>query len=149
MKRLTTHFTCLLVALALAVPVLGQTVIGSVKFVKGSVFIHRDGRPLPATLGQKLFEGDMLKTNRNGSLGVILKDDTVLSLGPDSQLHIDEFVYAPKQGRFGFVARMVRGVGAFLTGKIARLSPQTTRIETPVGNIGIRGTKFVVKVEEQ
>jgi hypothetical protein len=36
---------------------------------------------------------------------------------------------------------------AYLSGIIAKLSPESVRFETPVGNVGIRGTKFAIKVD--
>ena len=125
-----------------------ESVIGSVKSVKGTVSILRAGYELPAWLGQTLYEKDTLRTGKNGSIGVILRDDTVISLGPDSQLSIDEFVFEPQKGQLALVTKMIRGVASFITGQIAKLAPQSARFETPVANIGVRGTRFLIKVEE-
>ena len=42
-------------------------------------------------------------------LGLTLKDDTRLSLGPSSEIRLDRFAYAPAEGRLGFVLNVVRG----------------------------------------
>jgi hypothetical protein len=68
-------------------------------------------------------------------------------LGPDSILVIDEFVFAPKQWKFSIVIRMLKGTAAYLSGLISKLSPESAHFRTPTGSIGIRGTKFVAKVE--
>src|SRR6516165_1899754 len=46
----------------------------------------------------------------------------------------------------GDVLKMVRGVAAYVSGKIAQLSPDAVRVETPVATVGVRGTRFVAKV---
>jgi hypothetical protein len=70
-------------------------------------------------------------------------------LGPESILVIDEFVFAPKQGKFSIVIRMLKGTAAYLSGIISKVSPDSAHFKTPTASIGIRGTKFVVKVERE
>jgi hypothetical protein len=78
---------------------------------------------------------------------VIFKDDTLLSLGPESALVIDKFVFVPREGKFSIVLRMIRGTVAYLSGLISKLAPDSAHFETPTASIGIRGTRFVVRVE--
>ncbi|MCP4688025.1 MAG: FecR domain-containing protein, partial [Desulfobacterales bacterium] len=88
------------------------------------------------------------RTGSDGSIGVIFKDNTVLSLGPDSLLEIDEYVYAPNRGKYSMIIKMFKGTVSYLSGLISRLSPEATRFETPTASLGIRGTRFLVKVGE-
>jgi hypothetical protein len=118
-----------------------------VKNVSGTAFIVRQNQTLPVQKHDRIFTGDLLRTGRDGTLGVIFRDDTTLSLGPRSELVIDEFLFAPSQGKLSLVTRMLRGTAAYVSGVIAKLSPQAVRFETPTATIGIRGTKFLVKVE--
>jgi hypothetical protein len=101
---------------------------------------------MPASPGLALEEGDVLKTGADGHLGVVLRDDTRVSLGPDTEVRIDRFVFAPAQGQLALVLKMARGVAAYVSGKIAKLSPDAVRVETPVATVGVRGTRFVAKV---
>lgn len=121
--------------------------VAIVKKISGSATVVRQGQPIPATNGMKIWENDTLRTGHNGSIGMVFNDDTFLSLGPGSILVIDEFVFAPKQGKFSIVIRMVKGTAAYLSGLISKLSPDSAHFNTPTASIGIRGTKFVVKVE--
>jgi hypothetical protein len=121
--------------------------VAIVKKISGSATVVRQGQPIPATNGLKIWENDTLRTGHNGSIGIVFNDDTFLSLGPGSILVIDEFVFAPKQGKFSIVIRMVKGTAAYLSGLISKLSPDSAHFNTPTASIGIRGTKFVVKVE--
>jgi hypothetical protein len=103
---------------------------------------------LPAAPGLKIMAGDTLGTGRDGSLGVILRDDSSLSIGPESRLVLRSFLFSPSDGKFSLVARITRGTMAYLSGLIGKLAPGKARFETPTATIGIRGTRFAVKVEE-
>jgi hypothetical protein len=135
--------------LAGSAPVWGQeaAAVGRIKVVSGSAFIVRQSATIPAELGQMVFETDGLRTGADGRIGVTLKDDTRVSLGPNSEARIDRFVYAPADGRFGFVFNIVRGVAAYVSGQIAKLAPDSIRLETPAAIVGVRGTSLAVRVE--
>jgi hypothetical protein len=120
---------------------------GYVKIVTGTASITRDGRERPARPGDAVFQDDRLRTGADGRLGVTLKDDTRLSLGANSEIGLTEFNFSPAEGRLGLVVRMVRGVAAFVSGRIARLRPEAVRIETPASIVGVRGTHLVVRAE--
>ncbi len=125
-----------------------DTPVGSVKTIKGTASIIRQNQMIPAQIGDKILMGDSLKTGPEGSLGMIFKDDTLLSIGPQSEITISEFLFSPAEGKLSIVTRLLKGTAAYLTGIIAKLSPESVRFETPVANIGIRGTKFAVKIED-
>jgi hypothetical protein len=132
-----------------AAPVFAQTpegAAGRIKVASGSVFVVRDGAVVPARAGQVIFEADTLKTGADGRLGVTLKDDTRVSLGPGSEVRVNRFVYAPAQGRLGLVLNVVRGVVAYVSGRIAKLSPDAIRLETPAAVVGVRGTTLALRV---
>ncbi|MGE5285202.1 MAG: FecR domain-containing protein [Actinomycetota bacterium] len=141
----------LLVALFLpGVPgaaVAGDT-IGVVRTTSGDAAVTRGGNALPATQGMKILAGDTLVTGRDGSLGVILRDNSSLSIGPGSRLVLRSFLFSPSEGKFDLVARITEGTMAYLSGLIGKLAPEKARFETPTATIGIRGTRFAVKVGE-
>src|SRR4029450_4624087 len=97
----------------------------------GSVFIVRDNAPIRAQIGQMVFEADRLRTGNDGSIGITLKDDTRVSLGPNSELILKRVVYAPAEGGLSLVIQFVRGVSAYVSGQIAKLAPDSVRLETP------------------
>jgi hypothetical protein len=131
-----------------AVPALAQepAVAGRIKVASGSVFIVRGGATVPAQAGQVVYEADSLKTGADGRLGVTMKDDTRISLGPASEVRLDRFVYAPQDGQLGFVLKVVRGVAAYVSGRIAKLAPDSIRLETPAAIVGVRGTTLALRV---
>jgi hypothetical protein len=134
--------------LAWGIPAAALETIGVVKSSAGSATVTRGEAVLPAATGMKLLAGDTLSTGSDGSLGVVLGDDSTLSLGPDSSLVIESFLFSPAERKFGMLARISRGSMAYLSGLIGKQAPETVRFETPTASIGIRGTRFAVKVGE-
>lgn len=134
---------CLLATAGAAIA--GET-IGVVRTVSGDPTVTRGEKTFPAAPGLKLLVGDTLGTGRDGSLGVILRDDSSLSIGPESRLVLRSFLFLPSEGKFDLVARITRGTMAYLSGRIGKLAPEKARFETPTATIGIRGTRFAVKV---
>lgn len=137
---------------AAATPVLAQqpsATAGRVKVAAGSAFIVRDSGEIPAQVGQVVFEADGLRTGADGSIGVTLNDDTRLSLGPSSEIRLERFAFAPASGAFGLVLKFVRGVTSYVSGRIAKLSPDSIRLETPAAIVGVRGTTLIIRVQPQ
>jgi hypothetical protein len=141
----------LLIAAATPAPALAQqpAPAGRIKIAAGSAFIMRGGAELPAQVGDLLFEADSLRTGADGSVGVTLKDDTRVSLGPGSEMRLDRFVYAPAEGRVALALKFVRGAAAYVSGRIAKLSPDSIRLETPAAIVGVRGTSLAIRVHAQ
>jgi len=144
-------FVAILLA-AVSVPVRGHAdtdgIIGVVRNVAGSATVTRGGDVLPATRATKLHAGDTLGTGPDGSLGVILRDNSSLSLGPSSSLVLRDFLFSPSERKFGLLVRLTKGTMAYLSGLIGKLAPEKVRFETPTATIGIRGTHFAVKAGE-
>jgi hypothetical protein len=132
-----------------AAPASGQepTPAGRVKIASGATFVVRGGQELPANAGDALFESDTLRTGPDGRLGIMLSDETRVSLGPGTEIQLSRFVYAPAQSQFGVVLRLVRGVAAYVSGRIAKLAPDAVRLETPAAIVGVRGTTLVIAAE--
>jgi len=95
-----------------------------------------------------VYVADTLRTGADGHLGVTLNDDTRVSLGPASEVRLDRFAFAPAEGQLGFVMRVVRGVAAYVSGRIAKLAPDAVRLETPAAIVGVRGTTVALRVLE-
>lgn len=135
---------------ALATAALAQTEpIGYVKTVSGEAWVGSAGQRNKAQPGTPVLLGSRLQTAKNGSLGVTFKDNTVMSFGPDTELTVDEFLYAPAQGQLKIGAQLGKGSLNYVSGVIAKLKPEAVALKTPAGIIGVRGTQFLVKVEEQ
>ena len=132
--------------LAVAGTAAAAETIGVVRTTSGDATVTRGEKTLPAVPGMKILVGDTLGTGPGGSLGIILRDDSSLSIGPGSRLVLRSFQFSPSKEKFNLVARITRGTMAYLSGLIGKLAPEKARFETPTATIGIRGTRFAVKV---
>ena len=123
------------------------TPIGYVKTVSGESWVTTAGQRVKAAPGVPIQTGSQLKTEANATLGVTFRDNTVMSFGPDTEMTVDEYLYAPAQGKLGLAASLSRGTLDYFSGVIARLKPDSVSVKTPTGIIGVRGTQFVAKVQ--
>ena len=121
--------------------------VGIVKTVAGDAVIVRKAGTMKAEVNTPLKLGDVVKTGPASSIGLILEDDTVVSMGPSGEIAIDDFVFDPAEAQLSMVVRMIRGSFSFLSGQIAKLAPENVHLETPDATIGMRGTRLLVKVE--
>jgi hypothetical protein len=139
-------FLLLLCALV-ALPTLAAEA-GRVKVSKGEVQIERDGKRLPAPVGATIQARDIVKTGPDGSVGITFQDNSLLSAGPNSELVIERFVFDSTTHKGEFDTALKKGTLAVVSGKIVKQSPEAMRIKTPAAIMGVRGTEFVVKVDE-
>jgi hypothetical protein len=110
--------------------------------VRGTVQLSR----LSGVVGQKvesgepILLGDRIESGPNSGMQILLLDETVFTIGPDSDLTVDEFVYDPNTQAGTVTASVSKGVFRFITGRVARNQPSSMKVKLPVGTIGIRGT---------
>jgi len=123
--------------------------IGSIKKLKGKVEVMRNAVTFPPVIGAHLYKTDILRTGKDGSMGIVLLDDTIFSMGPNSELEINEFEFDTKNKAFALVSRMLKGTFIFISGTIAKLSPESVKLSIPDGDITIRGTKLAIQVKEK
>lgn len=122
--------------------------VGQVKTLVSGASVARGGKQQSAELGAPVFEGDVVSTDGSGSVGITFLDGTVLSLGADSELTIDAFVFDPQDRQLSFAAKFLKGTATYLSGRIAKLAPEKVSLSTPFTTIGIRGTRVLIKVAE-
>lgn len=122
--------------------------VGYVKNVSGEVQVIGAGETVRAAVGSPVAVGSTLKTAVNAAVGVSLRDNTLLSLGPNTEFKLSEFAFDPGEGKLSLASRLTRGTLNYVSGVIARLRPEAVSVETPSGTLGVRGTHFAVKVED-
>src|SRR5215813_12463923 len=83
-----------------------EAFVGSIKTADGGSVVRRGASTVPTRVGLHLLLNDVLITSADGRLGVILEDGTRISLGPNTELTIDRFVYQPAEGKFGLLLRL-------------------------------------------
>jgi hypothetical protein len=122
--------------------------IGQVKIAKGQVTIERGGQTLPATTGARLQSGDVLKTGADGSVGITMTDNSLLSAGPNSVVSLDRYEFDSTTSQGQFDTTLTKGSLAVISGRIAKQSPVAMTVRTPSSILGIRGTEFVVSADD-
>ena len=134
------------VLLTLALPAHAATQAGIAAVVVGDVTVSEGERPRPtaAETGMRMDLGDRVSSAEQARLQILLLDQTVFTVGPNSDLVIDRFVYDPEAGRGEVAASYSRGVFRYVSGQVAKLNPQNVSISTPMGTIGVRGTALFV-----
>lgn len=143
MKSMNTLLFFLLISIG--TPVLAAN-IGSIKNIEGQAWISRGEKQLPAQAGARLLVDDVLKTGDDGAVGIILQDNTIISMGPLSEMVLADFLFQPEISKFAMFIKFFKGTFSYLSGTIGKLAPESVRIETPVGMVAVRGTHFFVKI---
>jgi len=131
--------------LALGVAVAAAQDAGQIKVSKGSAQIERAGKKLSANVGQVVQPGDVVITGSDGSVGITFRDNSLVSIGPDSVLAIDRFVFDSTTHQGAFDSSLKQGTLAVVSGKLAKQSPEAMKVKTPAAILGVRGTEFVVR----
>ncbi|MEM7206257.1 MAG: FecR domain-containing protein [Pseudomonadota bacterium] len=124
-------------------------VIGHIKTTKGDVVVVSHGLKRAVQPGDKLRVSDTVQTGDNSSVGITFRDDSRTALGPNSKMQMKEFAFEPAENQYSFVSKMFKGSMVFVSGLIAKLAPDTARVETTTATVGIRGTRFLLRVEEE
>ncbi|MDP6474151.1 MAG: FecR family protein [Alphaproteobacteria bacterium] len=120
--------------------------IGQVKTVAGEAYLVHDGDRTDATPSAAVFENDMVETGADGSIGITFNDNTVISAGPNTELAFDEYSYDPSTLEGSMLADLLSGTLAVDSGDMVRASPDAMRVKTPSAILGVRGTKFLIRV---
>ena len=105
------------------------------------------GRDLVA--GDNVFLNDEVETGRKTQAQVMLKDESVFSISPNSKVMFDEFIYDPFAQTGALSARLLGGGVRFVSGKIANRQPQNVTIKAGTATVGIRGTEIVAKHSDE
>ena len=139
-----------LISMCAALPVAAQQpdAIGHVQSAQGSVVVQRDATTVAVTAGGALYRGDIVRTGRPGSAGIVLLDDTAVSMGPDSALLLSEHVFEPKEAKFKLVMKMIKGTFVYVSGMLSKLAPESIQLSVPDAILSVRGTRLLVEVPE-
>jgi len=145
MKIATCWVAVALAGLTLNVMATEDGAAGMIKNSKGEVSIERAGGRVAGAVGTAVFVADRVRTGADGSVGVTLRDNTLLSAGPNSLFVLDRFAFDSTTNAGTVSVGVRKGTLAVATGKIARQTPESIDFRTPTSVIGVRGTEFVIE----
>ena len=151
MMMTPSRFLGLAVALAVscaAFSAQAEDIIGQVKTAKGEVKVLRHGAAQPLAVGDHVFQSDTVSTAKGASVGITFVDNSMMSLGPSSQLALDQFQFDTTTHAGVFNTSLTKGTLAVKSGQIVQQTPEAMHIKTPAALLGVRGTEFVVRADE-
>ena len=120
--------------------------IGKVTALVGKGQVKRGNRVIPLKLGLKIEKNDTILTQDKTKVQIIFKDRTIITIGRNSKFNINDYLFdSSNHSKANF--SLSKGIIKTLTGKIGKVAPRRFRIKTKNALIGIRGTIFVVEIE--
>lgn len=122
--------------------------IGLIKVANGAVEIQRGAAKVPAKVGTAVQTSDVVVTGADGSAGITFTDNSLVSVGPNSVFAIDKYSFDSTTHAGQFEGNLRQGRLAAVSGKMVKQSPESMKIRTPSAIMGVRGTEFVVQVDE-
>lgn len=143
------RMVCLLsLSLLFSAPVFAAQEIGSVSEVTGSADILRGGKlpAEPAKVGEKVAQGDIIRTKSGGKVQLHFKDDSVLTIAPDSRVALNEYVYEPEKNKREASIKIFQGLVHTVVNKIIKTDTPDFIVETQTAVIGVRGTDYYTLV---
>ncbi|MEM0944204.1 MAG: FecR domain-containing protein, partial [Pseudomonadota bacterium] len=145
---LRTALTTSLTALGLGLPALAQsTDIGSVAAVNRDMTgtpPQQDLRNLE--IGNEVVEDERVQTSDLGSGQLVFIDQTTLTVSPNTDIVLDNYVFDASADRGDMALTMTRGALRFIGGRITK--QRRAIIRTPTATIGIRGGLVIIEVSE-
>lgn len=122
--------------------------IGSVVDLTGTAVIKRGKETITVAKGTVVATNDKVET-KSGVVNIKFKDNTTVKVTENSSLVIDDFVYDPKNAAGGKLSlKAAAGTVRYVSGNIAANNPNSVKINTPTAAIAVRGTDFVMSVDE-
>jgi len=122
--------------------------VGFVKTLSGTATVIHGAITTAAALAMPVYENDRLETSGDGELGVTFRDNTRVSLGPNSRIELKRFIFKPATEEYGFIMSLAYGTLEYISGLTAKLAPDAMSIETPAFTVGARGTRLLVRAEK-
>jgi hypothetical protein len=119
---------------------------GIIKIIRGAVQVQRGNGVTPLKVGDRVYAGDRVVTAVDAAAGITLRDDTLMSLGPQSSVVLEQYNFDAAAGSGNVAVRMLKGTMRYVTGLIGKHAPERQQVTTPTATIGIRGTDFIVDV---
>jgi hypothetical protein len=123
--------------------------VGFVAALEGDVEVLPTGETswAAATIDRDVEVGDTLRTGPGAVAKVLLIDETILTLGEETELLIDSYIVGPNATQDPSVLRLLKGKARVLVGE-AFGGPTRVEMHTPTAVIGVKGTEFDAQVVE-
>ncbi|MGE0736079.1 MAG: FecR domain-containing protein [Alphaproteobacteria bacterium] len=143
-KHILLMTTALVAAMPAAVAAQDNAKIGVAHTVNPAArAIKVPGAQRVLFVGNELFQNERITTDAKGQVHVLFVDQSALTVGPNSDVVLDRYVFDPATNSGKASVSMTRGTLRFVGGKLSKT--QDMDIKTPVATIGIRGGISIVQ----
>jgi len=122
--------------------------VGFVKTLSGTATLTHGAVATDAALAMPVYQNDRLETGSDGALGITFRDNTRISLGPNSRIELKHFVFQPAAEQYGLILGLAYGTLEYISGLTEKLAPDAMSIETPGFTVGARGTRLLIRAEK-
>ncbi|NLO17490.1 MAG: FecR domain-containing protein [Arcobacter butzleri] len=117
--------------------------VGTISLVEGQVTIQRDGSSFATFVGDKVLQNDLISTEHNSKAKVTFIDNTIITIGKESTLNIDEYIFDTNNpNNTSTEYSITKGAFHAITGQIGKVNPSKFKLKTKTASIGIRGTEI-------
>ena len=122
-----------------------KQLIGIVGAVSGS--IKTPTRELKT--GDKIYLNETIFAGADSGTQILLLDQSTFTIGSDSEVVMDTFIYDPATNDGKIVASVKQGSLKVISGLISKKNPDSLTVEVPEGTLGSRGTEFQTIVSKK
>lgn len=120
---------------------------GTIKQVQGEVLLGKGSHRAAPQPGDGLRAGERIVTGKDSAASLVLKDGTVLTLGPDTTADLSQFQFDSTTQEGNLLLDLLQGSVRVVTGLLSKVNPERFKVKTPTAVVGVRGTDFIVEAE--
>lgn len=146
MMKVIKVLSVLILGIILAGPVFAQDWAGKVTELEGQVKIIRAGVESVARTGSAILAGDEIITGANSRVRIWFKDESVITLAPNSRFRVDALEYQPGTRRKSIFTLVTGKARAMVSGWFSKTPEQDYQIKALSTVAGVRGTEFVIEI---
>ena len=115
-----------------------KQLVGIVGAISGTV--KTETRELKA--GDKIYLNETIYAAADSGTQILLLDQSTFTVGEDSEVVMDTFIFDPATNDGKIVASVKQGSLKVISGLISKKDPDALTVEVPEGTLGSRGTEF-------
>ncbi|GBD99258.1 fecR protein [bacterium BMS3Abin07] len=131
-------FSIVIMPLFIAGTLFADMRAGNVVSVRGTALVEREMKEIPARIRLDLVEKDSVVTEKRSRIKMLFRDDSILTLGPDSKLIVKQYLYSPEEKRADSIYELLDGRLRAVVGNAA------LKVVTPTAYAAARGTIFII-----
>lgn len=123
-----------------------KSVYGVFRVVKGDVNVlshKKNGQKIKAKVGQKVYPKDVILTGKDSRSKIVMIDENVINISPDSKVEIEKYEYSPKENKKNVLLGVLYGKVRSKVNQKYDGDKNKFQVKTPSAVAGVRGTDFL------